>query len=109
MLSYDAAISQKSAVVRKFCNKIDTTLRALEENTPWSNKAELYIGIIKEEATRKETKSSDFLLAFRDYCLQCRARLNNLTAEEIFSLHGSNTHTSLTGKEGNISDLCQYN
>jgi hypothetical protein len=32
--------------MRKFCNEIGTTLRALEEGTPWSNKAELYIGLI---------------------------------------------------------------
>ena len=34
--------------VRKFCNNIGTTLCALEEGTPWSNKAELYIGLLKE-------------------------------------------------------------
>ena len=34
--------------VRKFCNDIGTTIRALEEGTPWSNKAELYIGLHKE-------------------------------------------------------------
>ena len=28
---------------KKFFNDIRTTLRALEEGTPWSNKAELYI------------------------------------------------------------------
>ena len=39
---------QISQEVRKFCNNIGTTLRALEEGTPWSNKAELYIGLLKE-------------------------------------------------------------
>ena len=38
--------------VKKFCNDIGTNLRALEEGTPWSNKAELYNGLIKE-AVRK--------------------------------------------------------
>ena len=32
----------------KFCNDIGTTLWALEEGTPWSNKAKLYIGLLKE-------------------------------------------------------------
>ena len=41
-----------SSEVKKFCNDIGTTLRALEEGTPWSNKAELYNGLIKE-AVRK--------------------------------------------------------
>ena len=44
---------QMSSEVKKFCNDIGTTLRALEEGTPWSNKAELYIGLIKE-AVRKD-------------------------------------------------------
>ena len=41
---------QMSTEVKKFCNDIGTTLRALEEGTPWSNKAELYIGLIKEQS-----------------------------------------------------------
>jgi hypothetical protein len=44
----DAAKAQKSLAVRQFCNEIGTTLRILEENTPWANKTELYIGKIKE-------------------------------------------------------------
>ena len=44
----DMSGEQMSHDVRKFCNNIGTTLRALEEGTPWSNKAELYIGLLKE-------------------------------------------------------------
>ena len=40
--------------------------------------------------------------------MERRARINNLIAENLFSLHGSNTHTSLTGDEGDISALYQY-
>ena len=36
----DMAKEQVSQDVRNFCNTIGTTLRALEEGTPWSNKAE---------------------------------------------------------------------
>ena len=49
----DMSGEQMSSEVKKFCNDIGTTLRALEEGTPWSNKAELYIGLIKE-AVRKD-------------------------------------------------------
>ena len=51
----DAAKEQTSHNLRKFCGDIGTTLRVLEEGTPWSNKAELYIGIIKE-VVRKDMK-----------------------------------------------------
>ena len=103
----DAAGEQTSQALRKFCSEIGTTLRYLEEGTPWANKAELYIGLIKE-AVRKDMKESDSPLAFWDYCVEQRARINNLTAKSRFKLHGTNAHTSLTGEEGDISNLCKY-
>jgi hypothetical protein len=103
----DAAKAQTSKDMKKFCNEIGTTLRALEEGTPWANKAELYIGLIKE-AVRKDMKSADNPIAFWDYCLERRARINNLTARSLFQLHGTNAHTAITNEEGDISNLCQY-
>ena len=96
-----------SSEVKKFCNDIGTTLRALGEGTPWSNKAELYIGLIKE-AVRKDMRESNSPLCLWDYCVERRARINNLTAKNAFKLHGSTPHTVTTGDEGDISNLCQY-
>ena len=106
-LIHDTSRAQKFQAVRKYCNDIGTNFTVLEENTPWSNKAELYIGIIKE-AVRKDMKESNCPLAFWDYCMERRSRINNLTAKDLFSLHGSNAHTYLTGDEGDISALCQF-
>ena len=103
----DAAKTQKSKKVTSFCLDIGTDLKILEENTPSANKAELYIGIFKE-AVRKDLKQSNCPLALRDYCIERRARINNLTAKTLFSLHGSNAHTSLTHEDGDISNLCQF-
>jgi hypothetical protein len=103
----DAAGEQSSHNLRKFCSEIGTTLRYLEEGTPWSNKAELYIGLIKE-AVRKDMKDSDCPLSFWDYCVERRARINNLTAKSLFQLHGTNAHTALLGEEGDISNLSQF-
>ena len=103
----DAAQAQKSDKVRQFCHEIGTTLRVLERGTPWANRAELYIGLIKE-AVRKDMKESDCPLALWDYCVERRARINNLTARNLFSLHGTTPHTALTHEEGDISNLCQY-
>jgi hypothetical protein len=103
----DMAGEQTSRELKRFCQEIGTTLRVLEEGTPWANKAELYIGLIKE-AVRKDMKDSDCPLAFWDYCVERRARINNLTAKDIFTLHGTNAHTALTGEDGDISNLCQY-
>ena len=68
--------------MRKFCNEIGTTIRVLEKNTPWYNKSDLYIGIIKEEV-RKDRKEANCLLAFWDYCIERRALINNLTAKKV--------------------------
>ena len=103
----DMSGEQMSSEVKKFCNDIGTTLRALEEGTPWSNKAELYIGLIKE-AVRIDMCESNSPLCFWDYCVERRARINNLRAKNAFKLHGSTPHIVTTGDEGDISNLCQY-
>ena len=59
----DMSGEQMSSEVKKFCDDIGTTLRSLEEGTPWSNKAELYIGLIKE-AVRKDMHKSNSALCF---------------------------------------------
>jgi hypothetical protein len=41
------AMKQLSKEVKTFCDEIGSTLRALEEGTPWANKTELYIGLLK--------------------------------------------------------------
>lgn len=97
----------RSLEVRRFCRDVGATLRALEENTPWSNKAELYIGLLKE-AVRKDMKEADSPMPLWDYCLERRARINNLTAKDRFNLHGQNPHTIITGDTGDISNLCQF-
>ena len=52
--------------------------------------------------------SSDSPLVFWIYCMQRNARINNLPAKDLFSLHGSNTDTCLKGGEEDMSALCQY-
>ena len=58
-----------SAQVCTFCNQIDSLLKVLEEGTPWANRAELYIGLIKSTIS-KDMKSSGCPLAFWDYCAE---------------------------------------
>ena len=103
----DASKEQTSQQVKHFLNEIGTSLKILEEGTPWANKAELYIGLIKE-AVRKDMKSSNSPLAFWDYCLERRVRINNLTTKDRFQLHSTNAYTSLFSEEGDISNLCTY-
>ena len=83
----DGAGEQTSLELKRFLNSIGTTLRVLEEGTPWSNRAELYIGLMKA-AVRRDMRSSNCPFVFWDYCMQCRAQINNLTAKNAFTLHG---------------------
>ena len=103
----DVSGEQTSDKLRKFLNDIGTTLRLLEEGTPWANLAELYIGLLKE-AVRKDMKEASCPLVLWDYCVERRARIHNLTSRKLFQLHGANAHTALTGEEGDISNLCQF-
>jgi hypothetical protein len=103
----DMSCEQRPREVKRFCNDIGTTLRALEERAPWSNKAELYIGLLKE-AVRQDMKESDSPMVFWDYCFERRARIHNLTAKSNFKLHGTNAHTVTTGEVGDVSNLCRF-
>ena len=101
------AREQVSQDVRNLCNTIGTTLQALEEGTPWSNKAELYIKLMKEEI-QKDMKEANCPLCFWDYCLECRVRIYNLTSRDHIKVRGSNPHTETCGEQGDISNLCQF-
>ena len=48
MLISDSASEHNSHDMQKECNEIETTLRVLEDVTPWENKDGLYVGLIKE-------------------------------------------------------------
>ena len=103
----DAAREQTSKHIKALCNEVGTSLRILEKNTPWANRAELYIGLLKE-AVRKDLKQSNSPLAFWDYCAERRARIHNLTANPLFQLQGQTPHQTIYGNEGDISNLCQF-
>ena len=103
----DMSGEQMSHNVQKFCNDIGTTLRTLEEGTPLSNKAELYIGLLKE-AVRKDMHETNSPMILWDYCVERRARINNLTAKDNFKLHGTTPHTATMAEDGDISSLCQF-
>ena len=42
------------------------------------------------------------------YCIERRARINNLTARSTFKLQRNTPHTTLMNNQGDISSLCQF-
>ena len=79
----DPHASQKSKEIREFCHKIGSTLRVLEERTQHANRAELYIGLLKE-SIRKDLRESDAPLRLWCFCAERRADIFTLTAKNLF-------------------------
>ena len=102
----DMSMEQTSPEIETFLNDIGTTLRVLEKGTPWANKAERYIGLLKE-SVRKDMRESNSPLPFWDCCLEWRVQIYNMTVRDYPTI-GTNLHTLVTGEEGDISNLCQF-
>ena len=106
-LVVDPSGEQTSKGVRRFCNQVGTTLRILEEHTQWANRAELYIGLLKE-SIRKDLKTSNCPMVLWDYCTQRRALIHNLTPRNLFQLEKTSPYQMQFGVQGDISNLCQF-
>ena len=103
----DPQANQKSKEVRDFCSQIGTTLRVLEESTQHANRAELYIGLLKE-SIRKDIRESGSPLRLWCYCAERRASIFTLTAKNLYQLEGTNPYSATLGEMGDISSLCQF-
>ena len=107
VLVCDSHPTQKKRDVKEFCVQIGTTLRVLEAETQWANRAELYVGLLKE-ATRKDMRATGSPLVLWDYCMERRALIFQVTAKKLFQLNGTNPHTATFGTEADISHLCVF-
>ena len=107
VLVADPRPTQKKKEVKDFCNKIGTKLHLLEAETQWANRAELYVGLLKE-GTRKDMRAMHSPLVLWDYCVERRALILNATAKNLYQLQGSNAHTVTFGEEMDISNICQF-
>ena len=106
-LVVDAHKAQTSNITKRFCHQIGTTLRILERGTPWSNQAELYIGLLKEDSTR-DLRTSNAPLVLWDYAIERRAMIHNLIPRPLFQNNGLTPHEVTFGSQGDISRLCNY-
>lgn len=106
-LIVDAHKSQTSPVVRRFCDQVGTTIRVLEKGTPWANRAELYIGLLKE-AVRKDMRETNSPMSLWCYCIQRRARIHNAIPRLLFQNQGQTPHAATFGVQGDISNICNF-
>ena len=84
------------------------TPRLLEKHTQWANRAELYIGLLKE-AVRKDMRASNAPMVLWDYCIQRRAAIHNATPKKLFQNGGMTSYECTYGVQGDISYICQFN
>ena len=99
--------SQAKTSVRRFCDQMGTTLRLLEKSMQWANRAELYIGLLKE-AVRKDRRFSNSPMSLWDYCIQRRAQIHNVTPRNLFQNDGQNPHSITFGNQADISNICNF-
>ena len=78
ILVLDPHSTQKNREVKDFFNKIGTTLKVLENKTQCANRAELYIGLMKE-ATRKDMWEMHSPLVLWDYDIERRVPIYQVT------------------------------
>ena len=104
----DQSGEQTSKEVKEYIGNVGSSLRPLEEGTPWANRAELVIGHLKARV-RSTMKDANYTPMFWNYCMEWVARVNNLTAKNIYQLRGETPYTTVYGEEGDISVLGDFN
>jgi hypothetical protein len=103
----DAHKAQQNNATRRFCHQVGTIMRVLEEGTPWANRAELYIGLLKE-AVRQDLRQSNAPIVLWDYCLERRAGIHNAIPRPLFQNNGATPHEATFGEQGDISNICNF-
>jgi hypothetical protein len=107
VLICDPHPTQKQRKVKEFYTQIGMTLKVLESQTQWANRATLYIGLVKV-ATRKDMWASSLPLVLWDYCMKRRALIYQVTAKNLFQLNRTTPHTFTFGMDTDISNLCHF-
>jgi hypothetical protein len=96
VLVCDGSKTQNQRQVKLLCTQMGTTLKKLETETQWANRAELAIGILKE-AIWKDLCESGSPIVLWDYCMERRALISQATSKKLFQLQGSNPYTATFG------------
>ena len=103
----DPAREQSTNELKQCLSTVGATLRLLEQGTQWANRAELVIGQLKA-AVRSTMRKCYCPLVLWDYCLEWYARINNMTAKNLFQLKSQTPFFTVHGREGDISNLAMF-
>ena len=103
----DGHNAQNNSNVRKFSNQVGMTMRVLERATPWANRAELYIGLLKE-AVRKDMRATNSPMVLWDYAIERRALIHNVIPRSLFQAQGKTPTECTFGVSADISNICNF-
>lgn len=92
---------------KKLLRESGTVVKQIEPNTPWSNRAERYIGIFKQ-AVRDLMHETNCPMKLWDYCMEYKAKVNNSTARNLYQLGSLTPYQTIYQREPDISNLCQF-
>ena len=93
--------------MRRFCHQVGTLLKILEIGTLWANRAELYIGLLKE-AVRKDMRSSNSPMCLWDYALEWTAMIHNLVPRPLFQNNGLTPYAATLGESWDTFNICSF-
>ena len=102
----DGGPEQVSGEAARLCQLEDWTIQKIERVTPWSNRAEGDVGIVKSEILL-DLKESNCPIVLWWYAAERRGKILAITSSNIYSLGGQVPATVLTGKQTGISTLAE--
>ena len=85
----DAHQAQTFIKVRILCYQVGTNLKILEKGTPWANRDELHIRLLKE-AVCKDILSLNSAMVLWDYEIECFSLICNTITCPLFQNNGLN-------------------
>ena len=88
-LIIDGSSYQQNPSFKRLCDQVGIVLGILEHSTTWSTRAELCIGLLKEEV-RNDTRESNYLMVLWDYAIECRVLTHNAVPLPLFKEQGKN-------------------
>ena len=103
----DGHMAQKNKNTKKCSHPVGRTLRILEVGTLWANRAELYINFSKE-SVRRDLHMTDAPMILWNYCMERQDWIHNAISRPIFQNQGMILHEATFGKQGNISNICNF-
>lgn len=102
----DGAAEQVGGDSKRLCQLSDCTIQQLERGTPWANRAEGHVGIIKNTIS-DDLKISNCPMVLWCYASERRSKILSSTSRNIYSLGGKVPATMMTGRETDISALAE--